>query len=211
MRRLIYLIIIVVILFSCKNKKNNSTEVNREKSIKSKLKKVQENKNEQNIFWNYEVNIQNVKSQINDVTSGFLSKKEIQIFPKRREDKYYGFYTLLKNDDKGTPSIRVGKMIIYDSINPYKYEKNTDEFVEITLRKKGVSLLKDKLQIGMSIGEIQKTFGECNKELDGGNILIYKKENKIAVLNFKNNILTKIKIGIYKKDIDLKEVIDYPN
>ncbi|WP_407277384.1 hypothetical protein R5O20_03075 [Tenacibaculum maritimum] len=60
----------------------------------------------------------------------------------------------------------------------------------------------------MSIEEVQKTFGEYNKEFNDRNIVVYKKENKVAVLNFENNILIKIKIGVYKKNIDLKEVIN---
>ncbi|CAA0155179.1 hypothetical protein [Tenacibaculum maritimum] len=209
MKRLIYFFS-VIILLSCEKKerkKDNVLNTDKTDSINYEIKQKQEYRNNAS-FWDTTINTQDVKNQIDGVTTGFLSKKDVQLFPRRKEDKYYGFYTLLKNDNKGIPSIRVGKMIIYDSINPYKYEKNTDEFVEITLRKEGVSLLKGKLQIGMSIEEVQKTFGEYNKEFNDRNIVVYKKENKVAVLNFENNILIKIKIGVYKKNIDLKEVIN---
>ncbi|CAA0144668.1 hypothetical protein [Tenacibaculum maritimum] len=209
MKRLIYFFS-VIILLSCEKKerkKDNVLNTDKTDSINYEIKQKQEYRNNAS-FWDTTINTQDIKNQIDGVTTGFLSKKDVQLFPRRKEDKYYGFYTLLKNDNKGIPSIRVGKMIIYDSINPYKYEKNTDEFVEITLRKEGVSLLKGKLQIGMSIEEVQKTFGEYNKEFNDRNIVVYKKENKVAVLNFENNILIKIKIGVYKKNIDLKEVIN---
>ncbi|MFL0067621.1 hypothetical protein V2605_02730, partial [Tenacibaculum maritimum] len=186
----------VIILLSCEKKerkKDNVLNTDKTDSINYEIKQKQEYRNNAS-FWDTTINTQDIKNQIDGVTTGFLSKKDVQLFPRRKEDKYYGFYTLLKNDNKGIPSIRVGKMIIYDSINPYKYEKNTDEFVEITLRKEGVSLLKGKLQIGMSIEEVQKTFGEYNKEFNDRNIVVYKKENKVAVLNFENNILIKIKI-----------------
>ncbi|MCD9584388.1 hypothetical protein [Tenacibaculum maritimum] len=200
MKRLIYFFS-VIILLSCEKKerkKDNVLNTDKTDSINYEIKQKQEYRNNAS-FWDTTINTQDIKNQIDGVTTGFLSKKDVQLFPRRKEDKYYGFYTLLKNDNKGIPSIRVGKMIIYDSINPYKYEKNTDEFVEITLRKEGVSLLKGKLQIGMSIEEVQKTFGEYNKEFNDRNIVVYKKENKVAVLNFENNILIKIKIGVYKK------------
>ncbi|CAA0176516.1 hypothetical protein [Tenacibaculum maritimum] len=209
MKRLIYFFS-VIILLSCEKKerkKDNVLNTDKTDRINYEIKQKQEYRNNAS-FWDTTINTQDIKNQIDGVTTGFLSKKDVQLFPRRKEDKYYGFYTLLKNDNKGIPSIRVGKMIIYDSINPYKYEKNTDEFVEITLRKEGVSLLKGKLQIGMSIEEVQKTFGEYNKEFNDRNIVVYKKENKVAVLNFENNILIKIKIGVYKKNIDLKEVIN---
>ncbi|MFL0087633.1 hypothetical protein V2550_03065 [Tenacibaculum maritimum] len=209
MKRLIYFFS-VIILLSCEKKerkKDNVLNTDKTDSINYEIKQKQEYRNNAS-FWDTTINTQDIKNQIDGVTTGFLSKKDVQLFPRRKEDKYYGFYTLLKNDNKGIPSIRVGKMIIYDSINPYKYEKNTDEFVEITLRKEGVSLLKGKLQIGMSIEEVQKTFGEYNKEFNDRNIVVYKKENNVAVLNFENNILIKIKIGVYKKNIDLKEVIN---
>ncbi|CAA0170849.1 hypothetical protein TMP248_130056 [Tenacibaculum maritimum] len=209
MKRLIYFFS-VIILLSCEKKerkKDNVLNTDKTDSINYEIKQKQEYRNNAS-FWDTTINTQDIKNQIDGVTTGFLSKKDVQLFPRRKEDKYYGFYTLLKNDNKGIPSMRVGKMIIYDSINPYKYEKNTDEFVEITLRKEGVSLLKGKLQIGMSIEEVQKTFGEYNKEFNDRNIVVYKKENKVAVLNFENNILIKIKIGVYKKNIDLKEVIN---
>ncbi|MDB0610978.1 hypothetical protein PL371_03640 [Tenacibaculum maritimum] len=209
MKRLIYFFS-VIILLSCEKKerkKDNVLNTDKTDSINYEIKQKQEYRNNAS-FWDTAINTQDIKNQIDGVTTGFLSKKDVQLFPRRKEDKYYGFYTLLKNDNKGIPSIRVGKMIIYDSINPYKYEKNTDEFVEITLIKEGVSLLKGKLQIGMSIEEVQKTFGEYNKEFNDRNIVVYKKENKVAVLNFENNILIKIKIGVYKKNIDLKEVIN---
>ncbi|MFL0073410.1 hypothetical protein, partial [Tenacibaculum maritimum] len=178
MKRLIYFFS-VIILLSCEKKerkKDNVLNTDKTDSINYEIKQKQEYRNNAS-FWDTTINTQDIKNQIDGVTTGFLSKKDVQLFPRRKEDKYYGFYTLLKNDNKGIPSIRVGKMIIYDSINPYKYEKNTDEFVEITLRKEGVSLLKGKLQIGMSIEEVQKTFGEYNKEFNDRNIVVYKKEN----------------------------------
>lgn len=72
----------------------------------------------------------------------------------RKKNNFYGDYTLIKNDKGGTPTIIVENMVIYDSINPYRYEKNTDEFVEITLEDKGISLYDDKLKIGMRLSDL---------------------------------------------------------
>ena len=100
-------------------------------------------------------------------------------------------------------------MIVYDSINPHVFEKETDEFIEITLNKSGVNLYDWKLKIGMTLYELFELLGKdyTNNE----NSLIYSKHDKIAFFKIDNDLVSKIKIGIYKKGTDPKKVLENSN
>lgn len=218
--RAFYIYIVFILFFSCQRKKNynslknekTTTEIKRNtdtlSNSNSKITEVN--------FWNYEINTQKIKSQLDYVTTGFLTQSESKIFPDRIKNNFYGFYNLIQNDKKGVPKKRIGKMIVYDSINPYKYDKDTDEFVEIILKDKGISLFNGKLKIGMSYFDIIKSFGKAEElKFDNSNILLYRNENKIALLMIKNNILSKIRIGFYKEglntDVLIKDFGNVPN
>ncbi|MFC4634636.1 hypothetical protein ACFO3O_11995 [Dokdonia ponticola] len=184
------------------------------KTLESKIDTVDipvETKNGQNqsTLLNDNINLQSVKNQIDNATTTFLSKEDIIFFPDRIKNNFYGYYTLIKNSDSNYPTRIIGNMIVYDSINPYTYEKNTDQFVEITLNDKGVSLFNNKIEVGASYSKIIEEFGSKYQNKD--NTLIFTKNNKIAFFKFKDSLVSKIKIGEYRKDIDVELMLKHFN
>lgn len=207
MRKIFNALFLILLLISCSGN---------EKKIK-KEPKITINKNNDSItlqkkeanFSELLIDVQKIKKQVEVATTTFLSKKESSIFLNRKENKFYGQYNLFINDKEEIPTKRVGKLIIYDSINPYIYEKNTDEFVEITLDKPGINLYDGKLKIGMSFNELLNVLGE--DYIENGNSLIYSKNNKTAFFKIEKKLVVKLKIGIYRHNLDSSKIIENSN
>ncbi|MFL0099795.1 hypothetical protein [Tenacibaculum maritimum] len=82
MKRLIYFFS-VIILLSCEKKerkKDNVLNTDKTDSINYEIKQKQEYRNNAS-FWDTTINTQDIKNQIDGVTTGFLSKKDVQLFP----------------------------------------------------------------------------------------------------------------------------------
>ncbi|MEM7185476.1 MAG: hypothetical protein AAF466_02360 [Bacteroidota bacterium] len=153
-----------------------------------------------------EIDVQNIKSQLDYVTTTFLAKEDVLIFPDMKNNQYFGHYTLAKKDAGDGSIDRVGHMIIYDSINPYVYEKRTDSFVEITLNKPGILLFDGDVRIGMTENQLLELMGHDYEMI--GNLLFFKKNNKMAFFELENGALSKLKIGIYKNNVDINEIVE---
>lgn len=151
-----------------------------------------------------EVDVQNIKSQLNEVTTTFVSKSLIKNYLDKGNNKYFGHYTLIK--DSMSTSVIVGDLVVYDSINPKIFDKKTDEFVELTLTKKGVSVYNDKVEVGMKVDSILKYFGTSHWVLD--DTWIFNYENKKAFFKIKDSTATKIKIGIYKPNLSHEKILE---
>jgi len=203
-QKIFIVFILLVFTFSCNQKKNSVNKENTSEEIISNNNKPIDIEKEYSLL-SESIDVQKIKSQLNDVTTTLLSKDDIMHFPNKVKNNFYGSYTLIKKNSKGNFR-RIGNMVVYDSINPHVYEKETDEFIEITLNKPGINLFDGKLKIGMSLAELIKMFGE--DYLKKNNSLIFLKNNKIAFFKIDNNLVTKIKIGVYKNGIDPNMIID---
>lgn len=204
----IFWILLVCVLISC-NKSNNTEKKESQVVIQKNNETLNTSSNKKSSLLDEDIDVKNIKSQLDGVTTTFLSKTSVSIFPDRGKNNFYGYYTLIKNDKGGTPTNIVGNMVIYDSINPYKYEKNTDEFVEITLKDKGISLYDNKLEVGMKLSDLIKELGSDYKISD--KTLTYRNNRKMAFFKIEDSLITKIKIGIYKDDIDENDLLKKVN
>ncbi len=204
-------IIILVLIFCSSCNKSNNIEKKENQDVIQKIDDILNtslNNKTLNLL-DRDIDVQNVKSQLDGVTTTFLSKTNTLIFPDRAKNNFYGYYTLIKKDKGGNPTNIVGNMVIYDSINPYKYEKNTDEFVEITLKDKGISLYDNKLEVGMKLSDLIKELGSDYKIND--KTLTYRNNRKKAFFKIEDSLITKIKIGIYKDGIDENSLLKKVN
>lgn len=149
------------------------------------------------------IDVNEIKSQIGDVTQTFLSKNRIQYYQDKGTNYYFSDYTLIDRNDYHNAFL--GSLVEFDSINPSKYDKDTSEFIEITLLKKGIKLY-NKIEVGCSIDTILKYFGNKYKTIDS--TLIYTNSNTKAFFKIKDSMVTKIKVGIYKKNISEEAILN---
>lgn len=192
-------LVISILIFSCIQKKKKAEEENFENK---KVTEMPVTVIKNNSLLDIDIDVQKIKHQLDGVTTTFLQNEDAIIFPDRKKNNFYGYYTLIKNDEEGTATRIVGNMIIYDSINPYKYDKNTDEFVEITLEQEGISVFDEKIEVGVTkYSTLIKEFG--NDYQTRNSTLIFSKNNKIAFFKVEDSLVSKIKIGVYRdNDID---------
>lgn len=157
---------------------------------------------------NQDIDVKEIKNQLDGVTTSFLSKEETIFYVDKVKNNFYGHYELIKNDNNGMPTKRVGQLVIYDSINPYIYEKNTDEFIEITLNDKGISLFDGEIEVGISLLTLLEKFGNTYEKLDS-NTIVFSEKSKQAFFKIttKDSLVSKIKIGIYRDSIDMKKML----
>lgn len=202
------LVVFIILLISCDNKnigKKNSISIEEKESVESNNADNKDSFLNEISLLEKDISVSGIKTQLDGVTTGFLTINKSKIFLDRGKNNFYGFYTLIK----GKPNKRVGQLIIYDSINPYIYEKNTDEFVEITLTKKGVSIYSDSLRIGMKEKELINALGtEYNRFNE---TLIFTSENKKGFFKIKDSLVCKIKIGIYLDSVDVEKLLRESN
>lgn len=204
---------LIVSFFSCKNengidlKNQNSSNTSDKRRIITNSIDSTEIKYKDD--FDFKINVEDIKSQIDQVTTTFVSKKDGRFF-YQNEKRLFGYYTLIKNNEGGKLK-RVGNMIVYDSISPYNYEEGIDEFIEITLKEKGISLFNGHLEIGLNSEKVIEKFGNNYATRNEGTILIYEHNKKKAFFKIEDNILKGIKIGVYKKDISIDELLKNMN
>lgn len=193
--------LLLFLCFACKKNVEEQGHVNKKDTIKKVVVQTI-NKDHQDILKN--IDVQSVKSQIDGVTTSFIPKSKSKFFPDKKKNQYYAAYNLIKKD-KDLTSDLIGRMIVYDSINPRIYEKATDEFIEITLIEKGI-VLYDKFEVGMSK---EKLLNILNKNYSEQGNTIAVNENKFkAFFQIKNNIVTKIKVGTYRDGINVEDMLE---
>jgi len=203
----IFLLLLFVFIISCKNELRTGKEsekiVSPEKARLDTVKKSSDKKQRNDL----EVDIRDIKKQLDAVTTTFLSKEEVVYYQDRKKNNFYGDYTLIKNDSLGNATRIVGNMIVYDSINPYVYEKDTDEFIEINLWDTGVTLMDGNLQVGISKESLIDFLG--NDFTSNKDILIFKHNHVKGFFKIKNDSVTNIKIGMYREYVTDKEILKY--
>ncbi|WP_298341155.1 hypothetical protein [uncultured Algibacter sp.] len=192
--------IALLLVFSCKKK---NTEVSSTSFKVNNIEQQEEVQSKDIVTTDLKVDIKNIKRQVDNVTTSFLSKKDTEIFIKKPKDNFFGVYYLIKGDLSNI----VGKMIVYDDINPYKYNKDTDEFIEINLWKRGVKLLDDSIEVGMTKKLLIERLGNIFKvEKD---ILIFDDKPIKGFFKLKEDYVTNIKIGFYNTDTTNDDILKY--
>lgn len=183
-------------------KENNYIE---EKKSNTEISFV-ENDSNLNLLVN-DISIKDIRTQIKNVTHTFLSKNRVQVYPNKGTNYYFNDYALIKLDEVHRGFI-LGNLIIFDSIYPSRYDKNTGEFLEISLFHKGVKIY-NKIEVGIPSDSIIKYFGENYKIMDS--TLVYSYKKKRAFFKVNNDTISKIKIGFYRKNIDNKKILEFHN
>lgn len=184
------LLVFLVLLLSCKENVEPNNSVVHEKtevSVKPKPSLLDE-----------DIDVQDIKRQIGrNVTTSFLSKKKVSIYPDRGKNKYYGVYYFASDNEGGRGVI--GSLVVYDSVNPYVYDKVTDEFVEVCLFDKGISLYNNKMSVGMHVKNVIELMGD-NYTKPNDSLLCYNQTDKKAFFKIKDNLVTALRIGVYRED-----------
>lgn len=184
-------LVFLILLLSC----NESVEPNNgvvyektEVSVKSKLSLLNE-----------DINVQDIKRQVGrNVTTSFLGKKRVSIYPDRGKNNYYGVYYFTSDNERSRGVI--GSLVVYDSVNPYVYDKLTDEFVEVCLFDKGISLYNNKVSVGMPVKNVIELMGDSYTKL-GDSLLCYNQTDKKAFFKVKDSLVTTLRIGVYREGI----------
>ena len=208
MKKIFKLLLLLILFFNCENKKTNEkNRIDMGVSIENEYKENNNTLLYQFSLLEKEINVSDIKSQLDFVATTYWFNNEIHKY--RTKKNYYCIYDLIKTNDKKNHSELIGSLVIYDSINPDIYEKTTDEFVEITLDKKGIVIYNDSLRIGMMEKELIDVLGA---EYDKFNeTLIYSVENKKGFFKIKDSLVAKIRIGIYRDSIDVKQLLKSSN
>jgi hypothetical protein len=150
------------------------------------------------------IKVQDIKSKIDDVTTSFIPKSKSKFFPNKQKNQYYAGYYLIKKQ-KDLTSKLIGRMIVYDSINPKFYNKSTEEFIEITLIEEGI-VLYNKFEVGMTEQKLLSIINKKDCRRHNNTIEII--ENKLrAFFQVNNHIVTKIKIGSYRDNVDVENML----
>ncbi|WP_340065172.1 hypothetical protein [Ascidiimonas aurantiaca] len=192
--------IIITSVLSCKNESKKASATSVQINNLEQKKEVQSN---DIVTTNLKVDIKNIKRQVDNVTTSFLSKKDTEIFIKKPKDNFFGIYYLIKGD----PSNVVGKMIVYDDINPYKYDKNTDEFIEINLWERGIKLFDNSIEVGISKEFLMEKLGN-NPKVEN-DILIFDDKPVRGFFKIKDGYVTNIKIGLYRDSAVNDDILKY--
>ncbi|MEE1897990.1 hypothetical protein GN157_06600 [Flavobacterium rakeshii] len=196
--RITSVLVFLILLLSC----NESVEPNNgivyektEVSVKPKLSLLDE-----------DINVQDIKRQVGrNVTTSFLGKKSVSIYPDRGKNNYYGAYYF--TSDNETDRDVIGSLVVYDSVNPYVYDKLTDEFVEVCLFEKGISLYNNKVSVGMPVKNVIELMGDNYTKL-GDSLLCYNQTDKKAFFKIKDSLVASVRIGVYREGIAIDSVIN---
>lgn len=184
------LLVFLVLLLSCKEDVEPNNSVVHEKtevSVKPKPSLLDE-----------DIDVQDIKRKVgHNVTTSFLSKKKVSIYPDKGKNKYYGVY-YFTSDNEGDRSV-IGSLVVYDSVNPYVYDKVTDEFVEVCLFDKGISLYNNKVSVGMHVKNVIELMGD-NYTKPNDSLLCYNQTDKKAFFRIKDSLVTALSIGVYRED-----------
>ncbi len=152
-----------------------------------------------------DVDVKEVLSQIDDFTSGFMPKTQIQIYPANKKNKYFVHYTLIKYTPE-TDDERAGKLVVYDTVNPQYYGAGIEDFMDIYLSNKSLSIYNGSVKVGMTYKDVLEKFGDDFIRIDS--TLIFKSGNRRAFFKIKDSTVTKIRIGNYRNNLDATEILN---
>lgn len=96
----IFWILLVYVLTSC-NKSNNTERKESQFVTQKNNETLNTSNNEKSSLLDEDIDVKNIKSQLDGVTTTFLSKTNVSLFPDRGKNNFYGYYTLIKNDKVG--------------------------------------------------------------------------------------------------------------
>ena len=180
-------------------KKNTRVQVDKKEKLEKMANKPEPAKEPPHI--SLDVNVQSVKNQLIGFTSSFLNKKEISPYIRKPNPKYYEIYYLIIEN----PTNVIGTMIIYDDENPYVFQKNTDEFIEITLWKPGLKITPQDLEVGITEEELKKKIPGL-KPIEK-NVWVFEQDSLKAFFKIENGKVTRLRIGLYNKNADYQSIL----
>ena len=203
---------ISLLFYSCKeNIENKNTFKAPQKKEESVLKKdtIISTKPEPSLL-DKDVDVKNIQSQLDDVTSGFMPKVNTQIYPRNKKNKNFVHYNLIKypkEQEQLKQSELQGMLIVYDSVDPYHYGTDTEEFMDIYLSGEEISIYDNQVKVGMHYNDVVKNFGNNFTKVDS--TIIYKRVNRTAFFKIKDSIVTKIRIGKFRNDLNTEEILNH--
>jgi len=189
--------VIIAVLFSCKESIDEKVT---KTPAKFEVAKVSHS------LLDEDISVQDIKRQVGrNVTISFLNKKGVNIYPDRGKNNYYGVY-YFTSDNEGDRGV-IGSLVAYDSVNPYVYDKLTDEFTEICLFEKGISLYNNKVSVGMPVKNLIDYMGEDYIKL-GDSLLCYNQTDKKAFFKIKDSLVAALRIGVYREGIAIDSILN---
>ena len=129
----------------------------------------------------------------------------MSIYPDRGKNNYYGVY-YFTSDNEGDRGV-IGSLVVYDSVNPYVYDKLTDELVEVCLFEKGISLYNNNVSVGMPVKNVIELMGNNYTKLNDS-LLCYNQTDKKAFFKIKDSLVTALRIGVYRGGIVVDSIIN---
>ncbi|AXG73074.1 hypothetical protein DVK85_02030 [Flavobacterium arcticum] len=202
---------ISLLFYSCKEnieKKTIPKEPQRKEEFVLKKDTIISTKLEYSLLDN-DVDVKNIQFQLDDVTSGFMPKVETQIYPRNKKNKNFVHYTLIKypkEQERLKQSELQGMLIVYDSVDPYHYGTDTEEFMDIYLSGEEIYIYDNQVKVGMHYKDVIKNFGNNFTKVDS--TIIYKKDNRTALFKIKDSIVTRIRIGKFRNDLNTEEILN---
>ncbi|KAF2519683.1 hypothetical protein E0W68_00115 [Flavobacterium salilacus subsp. salilacus] len=204
MRRIISLVMTILLLIcSCKKevvqkplKKQEEQILIKEDTISDEIKTS---------LLDEDIDVKEVLSQIDDFTSGFIPKAATQIYPANKKNKFFVHYLLIKYNSEIDNEI-AGRLVVYDSINPQYYGVGVEDFMDIYLYNESLSLYNGSVKVGMKYQDVIEKFGNDFIRVDS--TLVYRRNERIAFFKIKDSIVSKIRIGNYRNDLNENEILN---
>jgi hypothetical protein len=143
-------------------------------------------------------NLDSIKNKYREyTTSTLLSIKQTELFYRQNDNGYYGQYNLIEKSSNGFK--RIGMLTVFNNINPWIFENETDKFTEIICKESGIYVY-DSICIGTEIHELMNKLGKPNIK-EGDHIIYYDEENLVMIFKIIDNKVNWFRIGYYKPDI----------
>ncbi|MEO9511667.1 MAG: hypothetical protein ABJN84_01510 [Flavobacteriaceae bacterium] len=202
----------IVLLFSCKDKSKAIPHGKSDSENPSAVEKKAANQGKRE-WLNFDIDVNNIKENIDSFTSSYSSRGG-SIFDETdlKEDDYIGLYYLVVNSEDNIPDVVVGKMIIYNSEKPWVFENRTDNFLEISLWKKGITLFDGSIEVEANKNALIELLGDEYSIIGNNNdIIVYKGKRLIGFFKIESGKITYIKIGRYVDGTDYNIIIDKMN
>lgn len=205
MKKIVFLSI-TILLFICSCKKETVQKPIEKSEEKPVLKKdtIVPDEIKTSLLDN-DVDVKEVLSQIDDFTSSFMPKTETQIYPTDKKNKFFVHYMLIKYSPE-TENELAGRLVVYDTVNPQYYGTGIEDFMDIYLSNKSLSIYSNSVKVGMKYKDVIEKFGDDYIRIES--TLIFKSGNRRAFFKIKDSIVTKIRIGNYQNDLDTDKILN---
>lgn len=150
-----------------------------------------------------EIDINELISQSDFITTTFLLKSKSEIYPER--NGMLSVYLLNTTDSVENKIRRSGRLVVFDSLNKYDFEKSSLEFLDITLLDSGLSFFGEEIFVGQKIARVKDVLGDDFQET--GNLILYRQKNITTILKIEDGIIIKARTAKFRKDVDIYKIL----